>query len=218
MKTGICFLLCFVAFECAAKDTRMAEAAGRAVQMTLVKADDLSPVAWPDGRVDLKRVTAVVNSDSNVYLLLQANGIAPDSEAFALVYDLNPGLKDASKVPVNTSLVLPAVTRGSDPSKAFGTGYLVELTLDPDIRSELNARIDALRAVLPSISQLNADSEAQTQSKGLIAWYQQIERRFKRRTAPPLRQASLIQLRDEAGSAPFNPPRCPRTASKSFVH
>jgi hypothetical protein len=166
--------------------------------MTLVKADDLSPAVWPEGKTNLKQVSAVVRNDTNIYMLLQANGIAPDSEAFALVYDLNPGLKDANKVRPNTPLTLPSVTGDASLLKLLQNGYLVELTLDPRIHSELNQRIDAFQGLLPSISESTADPEAQSQIRGLIAWYQQIGRRFKRRTAPPLRQASLIQLRDEA--------------------
>jgi hypothetical protein len=199
VKAAICILFSLVTLQCPAQGIRMAEAAGRVVEMTLVKAVDLSSVAWPEGTTDLTQVSTIAKGDTNVYMLLQANGIAPDSEAFALVYDLNPALKDANNIAAGTSVELPSVSGNSSLLKLLESGNLVELTLDPAIHAELNQRIDGLQAVLPSISQLTLDPEAQTQIKGLIGWYQQIEKRSKRRTAPPLRRASLIQLRDEAG-------------------
>jgi len=198
MKAALCLLVSSIVLGAPAQETRFAEAAGRVAAMTLVKTDDLTSVAWHEERIDLKRVSSVVKKDSNVYMLLQGNGIAPDSEALALVYDLNPRLKDANKLVANTSITLPSVTGDSNLLQLLQNGYLVELTLDPGIWSELNRQIDSLQGLLPLISHLDLDPEAQTQIERLIAWYQQIGKRYKRRTAPPLRQASLIELQDEA--------------------
>jgi hypothetical protein len=52
--------------------------------------------------------------------------------------------------------------------------------------------------LIPFVDQATAEPSAQSQVKSLIEWYQQIQRRFKRRTDPPLRQATLIQLLSEA--------------------
>src|SRR5882724_10351471 len=199
VKITICFPLFFLTLVSSGQDTRIAEAANRTVEMTLVQADDLAPVAWPKEEITLRHDSTIVSGGANVYTLLRANGIAPDSEAFALVYDLNLGLKDANNIAAGTSLALPSVTGSSGALEFLKGRQLVELTLDPGIRSVLNERIDSLQAALPQIGQLSPGADVLAQIKELITWFQQIERRLKRRTAPPLRQASLIQLNEEAG-------------------
>jgi hypothetical protein len=166
--------------------------------MTVVKAEDLSPQAWPPQQIELKQVSATLTRDTNAYMLLQANGIAPDPGAFALVYDLNPALKDLNGLPPNTILQLPSIAGGEGLRELLQDRNLVELTVDPEIRHELNQHIEALQPLLPSIPQLTTDANAQSQIKSLIAWYQLIEKRFKRKTDPPLRQPTLVELRNEA--------------------
>jgi hypothetical protein len=198
MKSTILLITFLVSLECPAQDSRTAEAAGRAVEMAVVKADDLSPAKWPAQGIDLKQLPTIVKDGTNLYMLLRANNIAPDSEAFALVYDMNPRLTDANNLVPGTSLILPAVTARSSLAEFLPDGELVELTLDPVIRSDLEERIDALQAILPAVDGLTTDIDLTNEIKGLITWFKQIEKRLKRRTAPPLRQASLIQLKDEA--------------------
>ena len=53
-----------------------------------------------------------INAVKNIYALLQANGIAPDTEAFTIVYDLNPTLRDAKTLKPGTTLELPKVVGG----------------------------------------------------------------------------------------------------------
>ena len=180
------------------QDVRQAQISGRQVELKLVKADDLSPVAWPKEQIELKPSSATTSADKNVYIMLQANGIAPDSQAFAVVYDLNPSVSDLNSLTPNTSIQLPKAIGGAQLKSLLQSGDLVELTVDPDIWKQLNQSIEALQTFLPSINQLSSKPQARSELKSLLQWYADIERRFKRRTDPPLRQATLVQMLDEA--------------------
>jgi len=199
VKTVAFLLLCSTVLGGYAQGSRVSQAGGRVVEMSLVRADDLSPEAWPEGKSELKQVPAVLKPDNNLYVLLEKNGIAPDAEAFALVYDLNPHLNDANKIASSTPVVLPAIAGDADIVQALEAGHLVELTLDPQIRAELMKNIESLQPALMAAEQADWTPEPKAQAEHLVTWFQQIEKRLKRRTAPPLRQASLIELQDEAG-------------------
>ena len=89
------------------------------------------------------------------------------------------------------------------------------LTVDPKLREELNRRAETLQARVATFTQLTPErfdftdaSEAKKNVESLGKWYAQIEKSFLRRTGPPLRHESLVQLRDEGGSAQFPVERC----------
>jgi hypothetical protein len=182
------------------------ELARRPVALTLVKAEDLSPANWPSGNVKVLVESAQLEANANIYELLQANGIAPDTEAFTVVYDLNPTLRDLKTLGPQTSLQLPKVVGGSELQAMLHGGYLVMLTVDPKLREELNRRIEVLQQAVGQFTLLPAErfpSTAESESaknsvKSLGKWYAQIEKSFLRRTGPPLRRESLVQLSSEA--------------------
>ncbi|PWT90982.1 MAG: hypothetical protein C5B54_06200 [Acidobacteria bacterium] len=198
VKTIACIVFLLFAPNVLSQEPKLGAIAGRPVELNLVKADDLSPAAWPREQIELTQTSATVTSDANIYMLLQANGIAPDPGAFTIVYDLNPQITDVNSVAPNTVLQLPAVSAERGLQKILQNRELVELTVDPEIRSHLNARIEALQLLIPSVTQVIAEPSAQLELKNLIGWYQQIEKRFKRKTDPPLRQATLVELLNEA--------------------
>ena len=84
--------------------------------MKLVKADDLSPVPWPKATVKLTDIPTTLEG-SNTFLKLKDNGIAPDSEALTLVYDLNPSIRDLNSLPSNTQIRLPLIETESSELK-----------------------------------------------------------------------------------------------------
>lgn len=196
MTILICILLSLLIGD-ASGQSRTSELAGRSVEIAVVKADDLSPVAWSEGQIQLKQTSATMSLDSNLYIVLQGRGIAPDAEAFALVYDLNPTVRDINALASGASLQLPAIDDGRVLEKLLRDGDLVELTLDPEIRQRIKERAKALGLLLPSIGDKIADPSTQTKIKSLIGWYQEIDRRFNRRTAPPLRHATVVELQSE---------------------
>ena len=198
MKQAIWLISIFLLGNASGQEVRQAQIAGRQVELKLVKADDLSSVAWPTENVELKPSSATTLADRNIYMLLQANGIAPDSQAFAVVYDLNPGVCDVSSLAPETSIHLPEVIGGPLLKNLLQSGDLVEITVDPDTRGRLNQSIEALQSFVPLIDQLSSRPQTQSELKSLLQWYTDIEKRFKRRTDPPLRQATLVQMLDEA--------------------
>lgn len=172
--------------------------AGRTVEMRLVKQDDLSPIPWPNGNVELTSIQSTLEG-TNVLLKLKANGIAPDSEALTLVYDLNPSVHDLNSLPTSTRIQLPSIrTDSPELKKLLHDGYLVELTVDPEIRRELNSKIDTLKTFAPQLQSTTEDAGTLEKLKQTIGWFQEVERRFKRRTGPPLRQMTLEQMNAEA--------------------
>jgi hypothetical protein len=180
------------------QEVPQAQIAGRQVELKLVKADDLSSVAWPTENIELKSSSATTSADSNIYMLLQANGVAPDSQAFAVVYDLNPGISDLSSLAPQTIIRLPEVIGGPRLKNLLQSGDLVQLTVDPDTHRQLNQSVEALQSFVPLINQLSSLPQTQSELKSSLQWYLDIEKRFKRRTDPPLRQATLVQMLDEA--------------------
>jgi hypothetical protein len=57
----------FILNASAAQETRSGQLAGRSVEMTLVKAGDLSAISWPDEPVGLKPISAPVMPDGNIF-------------------------------------------------------------------------------------------------------------------------------------------------------
>jgi hypothetical protein len=198
VKQAMLLISMFLVSNIFGQELRQAQISGRQVELKLVKADDLSPVVWPKEHIELKWSSATTSADKNIYMLLQANGIAPDSQAFAIVYDLNPSVNDLNSLAPNTSIQLPVVIGGPQTKSLLQSGDLVELTVDPDIRKQLNQSIEGLQGFVPSINQLISQPQAQSQLKSLLQWYADIEKRFKRRTDPPLREATLLQMLNEA--------------------
>jgi hypothetical protein len=198
MNPVVCLVLLLVATHVAAQQILQANLAGDSVELTLVQADDLSPVSFPNEKVTLKGVPTVLTQDTNAYFLLQANGIAPDSESFAAVYELNPTVDDLNKVPVNSTIVLPIVLAGSQLQAKLKNGCLVEFTLHPQLRHSLNNRLKTLQMYASSTDKLTNDVEAQSHLRDLFEWLKQIEARFSRRTEPPLRLETLIAMNEEA--------------------
>jgi hypothetical protein len=198
-QTAIFLLLLFGLCNSAAQDSHLARLAGRDVAMQLVKVDDLTSVPWPDTEVVLREAPTLIKADQNIYMLLQANGVAPDSEAFALVYDLNPAIKDVGSLSPNSRLQLPAVTGGPQLQSLLKNGVVAQLVVDPELRQEFEASIAGLKSLAPSIGALTSQPECQQQVQNLIQWFTEIETRFRRRTDVPLSHATLLQMRDEAG-------------------
>jgi hypothetical protein len=198
MKRIAAALPILLAIATMAQDLPRATLAGRSVEMRIVTPEDLSPIAWPKGNAELTQTTTSLEG-TNVLLKLKANGIAPDSEALTLVYDLNPSVHDLNSLPANTRISLPSVKSARpELNKLLHDGYLVEFTIDPEIRQELNSRIEALQVLKPQVEKVTTDAVVIKQAEQTIVWFNEVERRFKRRTNPPLRRATLNQLNGEA--------------------
>jgi hypothetical protein len=198
MKQAMWFVPVLLLGNALGQELRQAQIAGREVELKLVKADDLSSVTWPIEKVELRSSSAITSTVSNIYMMLKANGVAPDSQAFAVVYDLNPGVNDLGSLAPEKSIQLPEVISGPQLKNLLQGGDLVQLTVDPSTHRQLSQSVEALQSFVPVISQLSSQPQTQSELKSLLQWYADIERRFKRRTDPPLRRATLVQMLDEA--------------------
>jgi hypothetical protein len=100
---------------------------------------------------------------------------------------------------------VPKIVGGPELVSKLGKEYLVALTVDPDIRQVLNQGIDKLQASAARFAEIPADlfespvdrSTAQQNVETLAKWYAQIKKSYLRRTGPPLRRHTLLQLSNE---------------------
>ncbi len=198
MKFSAFMLLFSLSASTLAQQTQQSEVAGRVVGMELIKADDLSPVPWPSTPIRLTTISRKSKRDRNVYLMLQANGIAPDSQAFTVVYDLNPTVSNLDSLAPNSVLTLPAVAGGAKVQALLKSGNLIQLTVDPQLRDQISQQADGLQSFQLSIDELTSNAVTQSELKDLFSWFQQIERRYRRRTDPPLRHDTLVEMQAEA--------------------
>jgi hypothetical protein len=133
-----------VAVACGARAAAQEGAlAGRDITLTPVGDDGVTAVSFdPTAPAPVLGVERrAVRQGETVAQLLKAGGIAPDAEAFGLVYDLNPSLKSVKAVAPGTELVLPTVRTGQDAPPPKG---LVALSVDAGLKKELLAKIEAL--------------------------------------------------------------------------
>jgi hypothetical protein len=180
--------------------------AGRLVNVDLVKADDLSHAAWPDGHFELTKEAVTTQETANIYDLLTADGIEPDVEAFTVVYDLNPSLKQVDPLPTGVNLVLPKVRGGGNLQQKLKDGYLVMLTVDRTLRVEFAESASRLQDLSTRFADLPAERFADPAArsaivsnvKALAVWFAYVQKTFLQRTGPPLRRQTLLGMHDEA--------------------
>jgi hypothetical protein len=159
------------------------EIAGRSVEMVLVKAEDLTLANFVQTRLKLTQAATKLGNGSNVLIRLRESGIAPDSEALTLVYDLNATVRDLNEISADQPIMLPVVQGDKESQELLKKGYLIELTVDPEIRQRLNSRIDSLQQLLPSVPAVTTDPTTQKHLTDTIEWFGQIEKRcFRCRT------------------------------------
>lgn len=190
----------------AALAQRDTELAGRTISMELVQAEDLSPAAWPTEEISLTSETVVTKAGDSAFNLLETNSIRPDAEAFTLLYDLNPSLERADPLPSGTRLVVPKVVGGTQLKEALRTGHIVMLTVDRSIKETFGCNTRAITALSVQFSNLDRSRFADPGKRDasvssvqeLALWFEHVRKTFARRTAKPLRQATLRQIHNEA--------------------
>ena len=154
-----------------------------------MKADDLSPVQAAVEALTLTATPVQMTRQQTIYSILQGNGVVPDTEAICLVYDLNPTLKDIKDLRAGGTVQVPKVSGGQDAAKGLGKGYLVALTVDPEIRQALNRGVDTLQTAAARFAKLPEDRFESPAERGplqqnvatLAKWNAEIKRSFLRR-------------------------------------
>jgi hypothetical protein len=180
--------------------------AGRPVTVDLVRGNDLSPAPWPGDHFELTTETITTQANVTIYDLLTANGIEPDVEAFTVVYDLNPSLKQIDPLPNGGSLTLPKVVGGKKLQNNLRNGYLVMLTVDRNLREELAKSASDLQGFAHTFTGLSdykfVDPSTRaaviSNIRALADWLSYAQKSFLQRTGPPLRRQTLLGMHDEA--------------------
>jgi hypothetical protein len=203
---GFCFAgFLFTIMPCQSQSSAPGQLAGRTVEMRLVKADDLSPVEGSQERLSLTSASVQMTNQGTFYSILQGNGVVPDTEALCLVYDLNPTLNNIKDLKTGAVVQVPKIGSSRDLTSKLGKDYLVQVTIDSEVRQALNQGIDELQTNAASFAHLPADRFESAADSGstkekvetLAKWYLQIKKSFLRRTGPPLRRQTLLQLKNE---------------------
>jgi len=177
--------------------------AGRDVVLSVVDAENLSPIRWNGEKLSLSVGPSVLEKGTNVFTLLQANRIVPDGEAFELVYDLNPTVRDAKTLEPGVKLLLPRVSSEAALADLRKQGYLALLTLDLELRGSIDGEFEKMRlsaaafAQLPPAGSPDKYAHAKEQITYISNSIAEMRRRFARRTSPPQSKATLEQLRRE---------------------
>lgn len=197
-------LLCALALE--QTDQQKSKLAGRTIAMAMIRSDDLSPRAWPTGVIALGTQSVTVKSGDSIFSLLESNNIQPDSEAYTLVYDLNPTLDKLDPLIPGHSLLLPSVSGGSDFRQLISRGHLVMLTVDPELKFQLRDHAAALVDLSGRFARLEsrrfADPLKRQETikfvKNLTYWFNHMGETYAQHRGKPLRRVTLLQTTIEA--------------------
>lgn len=182
------------------------EMAGRTVSMELVKAEDVSPASWPNETIALTTQIVITKAGDNIFKLLAATGIRTDTEAYTLIYDLNPNITTLDPLPPNTKLILPKVVGHTLLRQALGNGHLVMLAVDAKAKTQLRSETEAIKELSARFAKLKSGRFADETKKQetinyvqeLSGWLELISKTIAQRKAPPLRKATLLQIVNEA--------------------
>jgi hypothetical protein len=172
-----------------------AEIAGRSVEMMVVSKNDLSPQPWPSNPIELVTVPAIAGT-SNVLRMIEDNGIMADSQALALVYDLNPGVSNLAALQAGRALKLPKI-QGEGTHFLITSGNLIQLTVDPELRKDISQLSTSLQQFTPLDPKTTSDPSTGKELSQLIRWFGIIGSRFADRMDPPLTHETLVELKGE---------------------
>jgi hypothetical protein len=174
------------------------EMAGRTVRLGLVNSSDRALTAWPSGKAQLSAETISVTPDTNIPEQIAARGIMPDSGAFSLLYDLNPGLK-LDALAAGTTVAIPVVNAGPELKQSLADGsHYVILIVDPELRVQLADAIGELEEVTSRASPIANSSAVSNQIEDVSAWFSHIRKTQQMRKGPPASRDTLATLVDEA--------------------
>jgi hypothetical protein len=190
----------------AAEDGPTVELAGRTVVLKLIKVENRAPVRWPPGNSQLATEIVLVGPQTDIPGQLVSNGINPDSGAYSLVYDLNPGVADLNALLSGTRLTLPNIKPSVELQKQLGHGYLVALSIDPRMYDTLASSINQIEPLhnrfgaLPTSRFANANDRATVvkQVDDITMWFSVIRKTNQQREGPPTSRGTLNDLNVEA--------------------
>jgi len=136
-----------------------------------------------------------VPPDSTIHELLLSQGILPDVEAFAVVYELNPQLNQLSRLTPGTTLMLPVI----DSPATIESGKRIAIVLDADLKESITGRVYQLRKILPRIRTLqNGLLDTAVSLDDAVDTLEFMQLGFVRRNGRPISREALEQLDADA--------------------
>jgi hypothetical protein len=181
--------------------------AGRTVRLGLIKTADRSSVEWPTGETEIITEIFTAGTDTNVTSRISSNGIFPDSGAYSIIYDLNPGITNLGSIPSGTRVVLPKVSPSRQMRQELAGGaHFIILLPDPELHQKLADSIALLDHLKPQFQDLPAARFSDSAKRDsllnnvddAIAWFDHIRLQSQQRKGPPTSKETLVTLVDEA--------------------
>jgi hypothetical protein len=198
MPLSLLFLTLFTPVQ---DKVKQAQLEGLNITMTLRKRTPTPQQAdWPAETVTLTAQSVAVNGKL-IHQLLMDNHIFPDVEAFSIVYALNPQIQQLSNLTVS-QLRVPVVQGGAGLKADFGSGFMVFLTVDKELKDRFVANVKELTIATQSVSsfgperfQSPADKESiVTSLKSISDTLNRIDDRIIQRFGRPIPTEALSQL------------------------
>jgi hypothetical protein len=106
-------------------------------------------------RVELEAVT--VRRGDYVVSLLANKGVRQDTEALALIYDLNPQIEDIRQIQAGQKLILPSIEGSRSLEHALRTGYRVELLRNLAEAQGVKVKADEFQQLETTVDRLAID-------------------------------------------------------------
>lgn len=116
--------------------------------------------------IEIKARRSVFGERDNVRHVLIANAIFPDSDAFGLVYDLNPSLKSINSAGPNSELIMPFARSVS--RSTLGAGQLVRLVVHSQLKSDVLAKVANLNEQTAAVNTLGIERFANANERRAV--------------------------------------------------
>lgn len=183
--------------------------AGRNIVVGLIRIADRAPVSPPSAPLKVMTESIQAQPGLSISDVLVKYGIYPDSGAYSVLYDLNPGISKLDAVPDGTRLTIPAPLLGPEWKTALADGsQLVTFSVDEDLYKKLLGNIASLRTEQPKFQAADGRRFADAAKSGttkklvseIIGWCTSISKAVGRRSAPPTSRDTLVALVNETAA------------------
>jgi hypothetical protein len=173
------------------------------ITMNLVKSfpnGNVIKICFPEEPISLTAETTLVEGKT-INELLQKNNILPDTEAYGVVYSLNPNVKKLSSLDVR-EIILPKIQGGEALNQLFNDGFQVLLTVDKGLKKQFSEEVKRLNETTQKVTglEINKFSDAETRASvvnnlsGVSRLLSGINVRVVQRLGRPIPKEVLIQL------------------------
>ena len=166
---------------------------------------DGAVMGWPSETVDFSTAAHTVKTGDTIPLLLKARRFRPDMESYTLLYMLNSCLQDLGALRPASTLMLPVVKLDRETRRVMNAGFLVAVTVDPELKQGFEEKVSAVLSQLALMrgwpAERFGDSQGASAVRGSLnrlgMTLNSIRLRLIQRNGVPISSAALRQLDDE---------------------